>query len=519
MPVTTRAAALRSHATSDATPSLKQATSAPTSSSKAARKCPSKQKQLKAQFSNTSSKPEASSTSQEQSTVSKAESTVKVIYHVDDDKHLETEVDEPFEDLSVNKPMILSASNENKESTSSHSPSGQSTTSSTEKTNNDDSLVSLGSLTNDENDVYSGDSNGFVNVPVIKGDITTGTSRRGGKMIFMNGCGYLYMSTAKQTSGWRCSRRDENCRVVIHTLKRTGEFTHWNGVFHSHTFDSNETRKHEIVAKMKNRVLDESIPIKVIIEEEYRKAMLSTEEKRAMTLPSQIESGLHKLRRKALPPLPRDQKFTMPLVYQETYSKENFLIYDKRKNAYGGRLIMFASNEQLDVLFNSDTLFADGTFKLAETNITGCWFHFCQSCYRNIQGLGLMKIYETDNELRHLLRAFMALALLPIDLIREAFKILKKKVASSSQANQLTTFVSYFQTEWIDHFKHSMWSVSNSTWRTNNFAESQNKRFFSRVVQLHPNLWRFIQCLKQEESVVSHRMIQTGLGFSSMKVT
>jgi hypothetical protein len=49
------------------------------------------------------------------------------------------------------------------------------------------------------------------------------------------------------------------------------------------------------------------------------------------------------------------------------------------------------------------------------------------------------------------------------------------------------------------------------------FLSAQNRRFFSRVVQPHPNLWRFIQCLKQEESVVSHRMIQTGLGFSSTK--
>ena len=48
---------------------------------------------------------------------------------------------------------------------------------------------------------------------------------------------------------------------------------------------------------------------------------------------------------------------------------------------------------------------------------------------------------------------------------------------------------------------------------------AQNRRFSSRVVQPHPNLWRFIQCLKQEESVISHRMIQTGLGFSSVKQT
>ena len=46
---------------------------------------------------------------------------------------------------------------------------------------------------------------------------------------------------------------------------------------------------------------------------------------------------------------------------------------------------------------------------------------------------------------------------------------------------------------------------------------AQNKRILTRVVQPHPHLWRFIQCLKQEESVISHRMVQTGLGFSSIQ--
>lgn len=42
---------------------------------------------------------------------------------------------------------------------------------------------------------------------------------------------------------------------------------------------------------------------------------------------------------------------------------------------------------------------------------------------------------------------------------------------------------------------------------------------FSRVVQPHPNFWRFVQCLKQEESVISHRMVQTDLEFTSTKST
>ncbi|CAF3515474.1 unnamed protein product, partial [Rotaria sp. Silwood2] len=256
--------------------------------------------------------------------------------------------------------------------------------------NSDHFIVSLDSSNNDDMAVSEGDADTFIHEPVVKGEITTGTSTRNGKMIFMNGFSYLYMSTAKETIGWRCIRRNVNCRAVIHTLKTTGEFSRWNGVFHSHTFDPNETRKREI-----------------------------------------LESGLHKTRRRALPPVPHDQKFVVPPVYLETYSKERFLIYDKRKSQYGGRLMMFASPEQLDVLFHSDILF------LPETLVTGCWFHFCQSCYLNIQQLGLMKVYDTDAEARHLLRAFMGLALLPMNLIRDGFIVLKKKVKASCHRDQL----------------------------------------------------------------------------------
>ena len=136
----------------------------------------------------------------------------------------------------------------------------------------------------------------------------------------------------------------------------------------------------------------------------------------------------------------------------------------------------------------------------------------------------------------------MALALLPTNLILDGFNLLNDKVELCPQAEQLRVFVNYFEHEWLNNFKPSTWSVSKSNWRTNNFAEggclagfsskvlafilpaltlvlAQNRRFFSRVVQPHPNLWRFIQCLKQEESVISHRMAQTGLGFSSRKAT
>ncbi|CAF1416309.1 unnamed protein product [Adineta ricciae] len=214
------------------------------------------------------------------------------------------------------------------------------------KEDDNHSVISLQSSENDEND--------SMHVSVTEGEIITDESTRGGKMVFMNGFAYLYTGMSKDATGWRCARRNENCKVVIHISKLTGKLKAWNGVYHCHQSDKRENQKREILNEIKHRVLDKYKSIKMIIEEEYRKANLSEEEKRTMPLPSQIESGLQKLSRKALPPLPQTQKFDLPLVYQETYSHQKFLIYDKRKTIYGGRLMIFASEEQLSVLYHSD---------------------------------------------------------------------------------------------------------------------------------------------------------------------
>ncbi|CAM4988528.1 unnamed protein product [Rotaria socialis] len=274
MPVTTRAAALRSQTSRDITPSLDQTTSTSASTTKTTRKCPSKHKEVKVQSSMACDQFEVSSIPRQQSTIFDTEATSEVIKQFDhDDNKLERELDTNLENLVANEPCISPSSNKNCESTfssptsaeSTSTPVSHSTTASIKEIEDDHSTISLETSNNDENFISLGDSNALVNVPIIEGDITTGTSTRGGKMVFMNGFGYLYMSTAKQSIGWRCARRDMNCKAVIHTSRVTGEFDHWNGTFHCHESDSYETRK-----------------------QECRKANLSVEEKRAMPLPAHI---------------------------------------------------------------------------------------------------------------------------------------------------------------------------------------------------------------------------------------
>ncbi len=89
-----------------------------------------------------------------------------------------------------------------------------------------------------------------------------------------------------------------------------------------------------------------------------------------------------------------------------------------------------------------------------------------------------MTFYDDDAGLRELLRGFMALALLPIEIIPDGFKLLKHKVLVSNHTRQLEPFVSYFEKEWLNTFTPSTWSVNTNTWRTNNFAEGKMQFYY-----------------------------------------
>lgn len=269
MPVTTRAAALRSQGGGNEASSLKQPFSSQ-ASGKRTRKARhlQQQDQLKEHSSAVCEQSDACSIFEHQSSVLQVESPRDQDSHRDDvNKRPEIETLNALEDSLPGQEVMLRA-NEHVREPATTSPlvfsNGHD-----DETNHDGFDVSNSS-------------------PVVSGDITIGTSTRGGKMVFMNNYGYIHMNETKDMIGWRCVKRNENCKATIYTLKSTGKFDHWNGKYHCHMIDLSDTRKREILSDIKRRVLDEFIPIKVIIEEEYRKAKLTADEKRAMPLPIQI---------------------------------------------------------------------------------------------------------------------------------------------------------------------------------------------------------------------------------------
>jgi len=90
--------------------------------------------------------------------------------------------------------------------------------------------------------------------------------------------------------------------------------------------------------------------------------------------------------------------------------------------------------------------------QLPHTQLRGCFFHFCQCCFRRAQSLGLLQTYCQNNAHRIILRVFMALAFLPEHEI----------LIVNSSVNYVPTiipFAQYFQRHWIVVIPPSVWCV------------------------------------------------------------
>ncbi len=74
------------------------------------------------------------------------------------------------------------------------------------------------------------------------------------------------------------------------------------------------------------------------------------------------------MRRQTTPVLPTSMDFDIPKCYQETVGGERYLLADRIQRVdgeVGKRLIIFATDEQLRILFTSSHILMDGTFDSA----------------------------------------------------------------------------------------------------------------------------------------------------------
>ncbi|XP_031639266.1 uncharacterized protein LOC116351317 [Contarinia nasturtii] len=163
-------------------------------------------------------------------------------------------------------------------------------------------------------------------------------------------------------------------------------------------------------------------------------------------------------------------------------------------------------------------------FPLADLH--GCHFHFGQSVWRKIQEVGLQKQYNEDEEFALNLRMLVALAFVPVDDVIKAYEELVETAFFNSDDPKIDELLDYFQSTYIyridrkgkkqsPRFAIPVWNVYENTLagfpRTNNNVEGWHNKINSMWGK-HPNLFTFIEKLKEEQEITELAIAQCEAG-------
>ncbi|UJR24210.1 hypothetical protein I4U23_027177 [Adineta vaga] len=128
-------------------------------------------------------------------------------------------------------------------------------------------------------------------------------------------------------------------------------------------------------------------------------------------------------------------------------------------------------------------------------------------------GLGLNDDYTKCAETREQCKQLIALSLMPVHEVERQFERLRN-IASPS----LDDLFVYFHRQWIDgNVPLIMWNFHELDHRTNNISEAYSRRFGSRILRKHPNVWTFIQLIQSENARIEHLIVLLDAGAATSK--
>ena len=104
--------------------------------------------------------------------------------------------------------------------------------------------------------------------------------------------------------------------------------------------------------------------------------------------------------------------------------------------------------------------------------VSGCWFHYTQALYRNIQRIGLASAYQKNESIRAWLKCFMALPLAKRDAVDAAIDLLMESEPSSNRL--IFDFCEYFKNQWVTRTPVKYWNLGPIHLRCNNALEGIN---------------------------------------------
>ncbi|CAF1119668.1 unnamed protein product [Brachionus calyciflorus] len=129
----------------------------------------------------------------------------------------------------------------------------------------------------------------------------------------------------------------------------------------------------------------------------------------------------------------------------------------------------------------------------------GCLFHFTQNLMKKLVNCGLKSEYHKNEEFSKWFRSICCLALVPIEKSDQLFEII---MANKPSINGLDKFLDYFVGTYFEGlYTINMWNhfETYDSPRTNNYLEGYNYKLNRHIVISHPDIFRAIDKLKEEE--------------------
>ncbi len=159
-----------------------------------------------------------------------------------------------------------------------------------------------------------------------------------------------------------------------------------------------------------------------------------------------------------------------------------------------------------------------------EVVISGCFFHFAQCLWRNLQSRSL-QIWYREGDNAFLIKQIEALAFAPPQDVCSLFDDFVQSLDTETD-EILSNFLVYFETTWLGViqrgrrrrpiFDIDMWSVNsrvkNNLPRTNNSVEGWHHAFNKRVSVRHPTLSKLIRKLRKEQASNELSIEQVNMG-------
>ncbi|KAF0748313.1 Uncharacterized protein FWK35_00023607 [Aphis craccivora] len=246
------------------------------------------------------------------------------------------------------------------------------------------------------------------------------------------------------------------------------------------------------------------------------------------------------------------------------WNNQRFLLHDNRSENTNERIIIFGTDNMLDLLkkqstyeqmfriildecnkrkYYPDSIKVHLDFEISVINalksiigshltILGCFYHLCQNTPRRIQNLGLENKYRTDEDFSHFCAMLDSLAFLPLSHVKEGMNYIKTIVPPGAE-----NLISYFDSVYVSgplrrigtdndlsirfrrlppQFLPQMWNVHRSTLldgsRTNNVFEGWDNRFNHLVGHKNPSIWKLLKNMKNEMGADKAKLTLSEIG-------